>query len=165
MSNDGDDYKDILNEGVDRLNEGESFQHTGFSKEKKQVVSRPIFTSYWFTGLVILLIANIGLRLYFKSDTPGVLKPEQANREIAEKYSSSPESYQTAKKLTAVATSVNAQSLEVTNKVSAVESLLEKQGFTAPSLSSSVESNRERSFTWVGTIEPLTATPTANKSN
>jgi len=79
----GESYDDIVNETIDDLNETESWDGTPLARAVKKIKpTSKVFTSIWFTVVVLTLIASLGMTFYFHETQPDSITRVEAEAEL-----------------------------------------------------------------------------------
>lgn len=75
-------YDDLINEGIDELNESQTFGETKLKKEEKALSeSSGLLQTWWYKAMLCVAILSLGLSLYYRSNPVGLYFDEQAAEE------------------------------------------------------------------------------------
>ena len=83
MTSNGGSYDDLINEGIDELNEQENFSDTSLTKEKREQKAESFFATKKGYLLLGLLFINLFLYGYYFMQSTDPSSQEEARAEIA----------------------------------------------------------------------------------
>lgn len=78
----GQDYQELIEEGIDELNAESNFDETGFSQERKEKKPASKGTKNLFLALTLAVLLNLGLMFYLRAGAPSTMTQTQADTEL-----------------------------------------------------------------------------------